>query len=122
LQHHRAKLRERTDQLGGQGAHALDADNLRVGGGGGFEFQVRRGCVALSAELDQAAFAARGQELLDRLGLLRVALVRAALVAGREAHLHLGVDATGVGGVGVQLLGTATQQEELERLVGKALG
>ena len=52
LQHDRAKLRERADQFGGEGAHALDADNLRVGGGGGLEFQVRRSLVALSAELD----------------------------------------------------------------------
>ena len=56
---------QRPDELGGEGAYKFNALNLRVERGGGFEFKVRRGLVALGAEGDELALAARGEEALD---------------------------------------------------------
>ena len=75
-----------------------------------------------AAQRDQPAFAARGQKVLDCRGFFGVALVGAALVARREAHLHLGVDAAGMARIGIEIVGAAAQQEQLQRLFGKALG
>ena len=61
------------------------------------------------------------RKLSHRRGLFGVALVGAALVAGREAHLHLRVDAAGMARIGIQIVGAAAQQKQLQRLFGKAL-
>ena len=122
MQDHRAKLVEGAHKFRCKGAHALNALDLGVQRGGGLEFEAGRGLVALGAENDKAALAARGQKAFHCRGFFAVALVRTAPVTGGKAHLHLGVHASGVAGIGVEIVGAAAQQEELERLFSKALG
>src|ERR1700678_2964806 len=117
-----AELAQRADQFGGQGSHGFDALNLGMKLRGGFEFEIGGGLVALAAQHDQAAFAARRKKLLNSLGFLPVTRVAAALVAGGEAHLHLGVDTAGMGGVGIKIVGAAAEEKKLEGLVREALG
>ena len=62
------------------------------------------------------------RKLFDCRGLFVVALVAATLVARGEAHLHLGVDATGMARVGMKIVDAAAQQKELEHFVGVAFG
>src|SRR5271166_4735997 len=52
----------------------------------------------------------------------RIFLVAAALETWGKAHLHLGIDAAGKGGIGVQILHAAPHLEEIERIVHKLLG
>ncbi len=122
LQNDRAQLAERTDQFRSKRADGFDALHLRMKRGGGFKLEVRGGLVALRLENHEAALAAGGQKAFDGGGFFGIALVGAALVAGREAHLHLGIDAAGMAGIGIEIVGAAAQQKKLESLVGIALG
>src|SRR5580658_4034554 len=122
LQDDGAELAEWADELGGERADLLDALHLCMDLRGRFEFKIGGGLFALSAEMDETAFAARSQKTFYRSGLFCVALVGAALVARSEAHFHLGVDAAGIARVGIEIEGAAAQEEELERFFRIALG
>ena len=113
----------RLHQFGRQRAHGLDALHLRMQIAAAVSNSSSAEAWSRSrAQHDQPALAARGQKTLDRRSLFGIALVRAALVAGREAHLHLGVDAAGMARIGIEIVGAAAQQKELQSLFGKALG
>ena len=62
LQDDGAELTQGSDELGGEGADGFDALDLCVKGGGGFEGELSRGLVALGAESDKTALAARGEK------------------------------------------------------------
>jgi hypothetical protein len=112
----------KTDDFRSEGADGFDALNLGVKGGGGFEFEIDGGLVALGAEGNETAVAAGGEKAFDGGGFFGVSLVGAALIARGEAHFHLGVDTAGMGGVGIEVVAAAAKQEELEGFIGKALG
>ena len=59
---------------------------------------------------------------LDFGGFFRVALVGASLEAGREAHLHLGVDASGKSRVRIKVGEAAAKQKQVEGFVTEAFG
>ena len=83
------------------------------------------GLLALGGELGEEGFAVGGEEGLDRGGLGGVggrALGRAGLVAGREALVHLTVDAAGMLGIRREVLGAAAELEEVEDGVAVAVG
>ena len=58
--------------------------------------------------------AAGGEEGVDGVGLLGVAVVGAALEAGGEALFQFGVNAAGVAGIGLEVFLTAAEEEEVE--------
>src|SRR5208283_5794950 len=60
--------------------------------------------------------------LLHARDLSRIFLVRTALEARRQAHLHLGINAAGERGIGIQVESTAAHLEQVERVIGKLLG
>ena len=121
VQHYCAQLIHGPHQLRRQRAHRLNFLHLRMQSGGALKRQLLGRFLALRAQHNQLAFAARGQKRLHRRGLLGVALVGAALVAGRKAHLHLGVDTARMAGVRRKLIHATPQQKQLQRLLGKAL-
>ena len=99
--------------------HAL---HLRMERSGRFEFEIGRGLVALGAERDQAAFAARGEKFLDSGGLFARSARRCSPCSrargtsssrSRRSRDSLGRD---------EIEGAAAQQKELERFFGVALG
>ncbi len=117
-----AKFAERADKLGGECVHGFNALHVSVKLGGGFKGEIGRSLIALSAQSDEPAFAARREKAFDSRRFLSVALVRAALEAGREAHLHLGINAAGIARVWIQFKCAAAQQKQLEHLFCVALG
>jgi hypothetical protein len=122
LQDHCAKPAQWADEFRRKGAHRFNLLHLRVERGGGFKFEICRSMVALAAQRNQLAFTTRGQKALNRRGLFCVALVAAAFEARREAHLHLGVNAARITGVGVKLKGASAQEKKLQHLFREALG
>ncbi len=102
--------------------HRLELLQNRVDGGCGLEVQVGGGAVALGGQLAGQRFAARVEKGHHARGFVGVQLVGAALEAGRQAHLHLGIDAAGMGRVGIEFLDAAADFEEVERVVGELLG
>src|ERR1700761_798755 len=110
------------DKFRSQASDSFDLFQLGVQLGGGLEFKLLGGCVALLADVHEIAFTVSGEEATDGFGFFAVAGVGAGLLAGGEAHLHLAVDAAGMGGVGVQVFFAAAEKEELQQLVGIAFG
>src|SRR5580658_7143402 len=88
--------------------------------GGGFKLKVGGRLIALSLENDEAAVTAGCEKAFNGGSLFAVSLVRAALIAGREAHFHLGVDAAGMARIGIEIVRAAAQQKQLESFVGKS--
>src|SRR5271157_5321426 len=89
---------------------------------GALEIEVRRSLIALSLDLPHQRLAAALQVLLHAPNLSRILLVGATFEARRQAHLHLGINAAGKGGIGIQVEGAAAHFEQVERVVGELLG
>src|SRR5271165_540272 len=65
---------------------------------------------------------ARLKELLHAFHLGGVLLIRAALEAWGETHLHLGINAAGKSGIGTKVVDAAAHFEQIKRVVGELLG
>ena len=120
-----AELGDGLDERVGEGGGGFDAQELGVELGGALEVEAGGGLLALGGELGEKGFAVRGEEGFDGGGLGGVggrALGRAGLVAGREALVHLTVDAAGMLRIRREVLGAAAELEEVEDRVAVAVG
>ena len=87
----------------------------------GFEVEIGGRLVALLLDLAYQRLAAALKELLHAIDLGGILLVGAAFEARRQAHLHLGINAAGKGGVGMKVVDAASHLEQIERVVGELL-
>src|SRR5579862_971741 len=87
-----------------------------------FEVEIVGGLGPQASEFVDETLAAGGEKGVDGGGLLRVALVGAALEAGCEALLHLGVDAAGKARIGMEVFVAAAQIEEVEHAFEEGFG
>ena len=120
-----AEVGDGLDERVGEGGGGFDAQELGVELGGALEVEAGGGLLALGGELSEERFAVGGEEGLDCGGFGGVggrALGRAGLVAGREALVHLTVDAAGMLGIRGEVLGAAAELEEVEDGVAVAVG
>ena len=95
LHHHAVQFVETAHdlrQLRGGGLHLLQAS---VQGGGSLEIEIGRGVVALPLDLAHQRLPVGFEKLLHASHFGGVFLVGASLEAGRQAHLHLGINAAG---------------------------
>jgi len=120
-----AEVGDGLDERVGEGGGGLDAQELGVELGGALEVKVDGGLLALGGELGDEGLAVGGEEGFDGGGLGGVggcSCGRAGLIAGREALVHLLVDAAGVLGIRREVLGAAAEFEEVEDGVAVAVG
>ncbi len=113
------------DELVGECGGGFDLLVLGVEGGGAFEVEIGGGLVAIGGDLGEEALAVGIKESFDCFGLGGVGggtFGGDGLVAGRQALMHLLVDAAGVGGVGGEVLVAAAELEEVEDGVAVAVG
>ena len=89
--------------------------------GGGFKLQLLAEPLALSFQLAHQRLPAAFKKTLHPRRLVAILLVAAAFEAGRQAHLHLGINAAGKRRIRIQLEIAAPQLEEIERIVEKFL-
>ena len=117
LNHHTAKLAERARSVRHLRGHCFHFFVALVQRGGLLELE----CICRSSPFRGYALqetpAPRAQEIANGNSLFRIALVGAALVAGREALLHLGIKAAGKGWIGVEVFRAAAQQEQVEHFL-----
>ena len=100
MENHGAELAEGMDELWRESAHVFYPLNLGVKRGCGLKGEISRGLIALGAERNKTALATRREKALDGGGFFFIALVSAALEAGRETHFHFGINAAGKAGIG----------------------
>ncbi len=117
-----AQLGDGADDPVGEGLRGFYLLPLGVERGGFFELHAGGGLFALEADGDDHAFAAGVEEFFYGCGFGGVLLWRAGLFAGREALVHLAVDAAGMLGVGREVFVAAAEFEEVEDGVAVALG
>src|SRR5271168_1287942 len=110
------------NQLRSQNSNRLNLFELRVQFGRGFKLQFLGSPVALLANRDKLAFATRSKKAAHGFGFLGIASISAALLAGREAHLHLAIDAAGMFRVRREIVFAAAQQKELQQFFAVTLG
>src|SRR5579859_6493199 len=92
-----------------------------MNGGGRLKLHLGRGVLALRLHLPLQRLAARVQKTLDPNDLRTVFVIGAAAKAGRQAHLHLGIDAAGKFRIGMQVFDAAPHLEEVKRVVHELL-
>ena len=112
-------------EIVGESGGGFDLLVLGVEGGGAFEVEIGGGLVAIGGDLCEEALAVGIKESFDCFGLGGVGggtVGGDGLVAGRQALMHLLVDAAGVGGVGGEVLVAAAELEEVEDGVAVAVG
>ena len=73
-------------------------------------------------ELPQQRFSLRIEVRLHPLHFVRIFLIAASLETGRQAHLHLGINAARKFRIGMQIVDAAPHLEEVERVVHEFLG
>src|SRR3954454_16344183 len=86
-----------------------------------FERQVCRCYFAFVAKLAQESFSSTVKVGLHPLDLGRIFLITASLKAWRQAHFHLGINASGELGIRMQIVHAAPHFEEVERIIHKVL-
>ena len=116
------ELVQRLNRLAGQMGYALHLLHPLVDGGGRSNSIASEAALRSLFELAEHGRAAGGEKGKDVCRLLLVPLIGAALVAGREAHLHLRIDTAGKGRIGVELLDAPAQQKQVQHLIRVALG
>ena len=117
-----AKLGDGAHDPVGERLHGFYFLPLGVEGGGFFELHAGGGLFAFEADGDDHALAAGVEEFFYGCGFGGVLLGRAGLFAGRDALVHLAVDAAGMLGVGSEVFMAAAEFEEVEDGVAVPLG
>src|ERR1051326_6888127 len=67
-------------------------------------------------QFPQEGISTRIEEALNPPNLGMIFLIRATLIAGREAHFHLGIDTAGERWIGVQIINAAAHFKEIKRI------
>ncbi len=122
LQNHSPQLAHRLHQLRSQRPHAFDLLHLRMQRRGRSRIPDSPKPLRARSRSTTSLLSPRvARKSSHRRSLFGIALVGAALVAGRQAHLHLRVHASRMARIGIEIVGAAPQQKQLQRLFGKPL-
>ena len=97
--------------------HGREFVEPRMNGGRRLEFHFRRRFIALGRHLPLQRFAARVQKIFDPHHFGAVLVIRAAAKAGRQTHLHFGINAAGKFRIGMQVFHAAPHLEKVKRVV-----
>ena len=122
LQDDGAELAEGTHEFAGERADGFDLLDLRVESGGGLEFELGGGLVALGAETTRRLSPRVARKLSTAADSSRSARRCSPGSRGRGTSSSRSRRSRGGWGWGREIVCAAAQEEELEGLVGKALG